>query len=84
MLNSGTHRMTIAMADRKVTGLHVCRNCITIVKAAWPTRNDAMLLVSQTIWQGPCDLCRYTAALSALLSTGPQDDPDVDPDIVHA
>jgi hypothetical protein len=78
MLNSGTHRLTIAMSDRSVTGLHVCLNCVAIVKEAWPTRADAMLLVSGTIWQGPCDLCRYTATLSMLLSGRPEPDPEPD------
>jgi hypothetical protein len=76
MVNGGTHRMTISMSDRKITGLHVCLNCVTIVKAAWPTRADAMLLVSETPWQGPCDLCRYTTALSEMLSAGPGADPE--------
>lgn len=69
-MNDGTHRMTILMHDRRVTGLHLCANCVTILSEAFRQREDAMLAIGETCWRGPCDLCRYTTTLSDMLEGG--------------
>jgi hypothetical protein len=72
MLNTGTHRVTIKRANggRDTNGLHLCDNCVTIVLRAFPSP-DHLVVISPTPWGGPCDLDRYTQALSALLGVDP-------------
>lgn len=71
-VNPGTVRVTIMQPGRiNITGLHVCANCVTILRHAWPPPTGAAAVLSASPWQGPCDLCRYTTALVQLLDTDP-------------
>lgn len=72
VVNEGTNDVAIVLPDRTVSGLHLCDTCVTILFGAFRSVPGAGVLPGPPAVTGPCDLCRYTTALSGLLDRGPR------------
>jgi protein-arginine kinase activator protein McsA len=66
----GTLRVTLVLAERKVTGLHVCVGCAHVLAASYAAGRDSAMVSSPSTWKGECDLCRIQTGISLVRARG--------------